>query len=141
MDKLCKFHGNHNPELFEIKEQFNALAGELAVHMKKEELILFPYIRKMVVSKNNHEEMWHPGFGTVQNPIQTMMHEHDIEGERFGKISELSSNYNPPSHVCNTYKVTYSLLKEFEDDLHLHIHLENNILFPKAIELEKEFFF
>ena len=64
-----------------------------------------------------------------------MMHEHDIEGERFRKIAQLSSDYSPPADACGTYKVTYSLLKEFEDDLHTHIHLENNILFPKAIEI------
>ncbi len=138
LDKLCKVHGNHNPELFEIKEQFNAAAAELAMHMKKEEFILFPFIRKMAAAKNNHENAGQPGFGTVQNPIQMMMQEHDIEGERFRKISSISDNYNPPAYACNTYKVTFSLLKEFEDDLHLHIHLENNILFPKAIELEKE---
>lgn len=138
LDKLCKVHGNNNPELFEIKVQFNASAGELAAHMKKEELILFPYIRKMVAAKNNHENLGQRGFGTIQNSIQMMMHEHDIEGDRFRKISSLSCNYNPPSHACNTYKITYSLLKEFEEDLHLHIHLENNILFPEVIELEKE---
>ena len=67
-----------------------------------------------------------------------MMEEHDIEGERFRKIAQLSDNYNPPADGCSTYRVAFALLKEFEEDLHLHIHLENNILFPKAIELEKE---
>ena len=139
LNKLCKVHGSHHPELFEINEQFNASAGELAMHMKKEELILFPFIRKIVAAKNNNERVEQPGFGSVQNPIQMMMQEHDIEGERFRKIAELSDNYNPPADGCNTYRVAFSLLKEFEDDLHLHIHLENNILFPNAIELEKEF--
>ncbi len=111
---------------------------QLAAHMKKEELILFPYIRRMVAAKNNHEDIGQPGFGTVQNPIHMMMQEHEVEGERFRKMSELSNLYTPPDYACNTYKVAYSLLKEFEADLHLHIHLENNILFPKAIELEKE---
>jgi regulator of cell morphogenesis and NO signaling len=67
-----------------------------------------------------------------------MMHEHTAEGERFRKIEALSDNYTPPTDACNTYRVTFALLKEFETDLHLHIHLENNILFPKAIELEKQ---
>jgi len=79
-----------------------------------------------------------PPFGTVQNPIEAMMQEHTNEGDRFRKIEELSNNYTPPQDACNTYGVTLGLLKEFEQDLHLHIHLENNILFPKAIELEKE---
>ena len=79
-----------------------------------------------------------PGFGTVQNPINMMMEEHNVEGERFRKIAGLSDNYNPPADACNTYRVAFSLLKEFEEDLHLHIHLENNILFPKSVILEKE---
>jgi regulator of cell morphogenesis and NO signaling len=77
-------------------------------------------------------------FGSVKNPIEKMMQEHDNEGERFREISALSHNYTVPQDACNTFKVSYSKLKEFEEDLHAHIHLENNILFPKAIELEKE---
>jgi regulator of cell morphogenesis and NO signaling len=139
LEKLCKVHGRDHPELFEINEQFNASADELATHMEKEELVLFPFIRETVAAKNNHKRIEQPAFGTVQNPIQMMMQEHDIEGERFRKIDKLSDNYNPPADACNTYRVAFSLLKEFEDDLHLHIHLENNILFPGALEMEKEF--
>lgn len=91
-----------------------------------------------MAAKSSDETSVQAGFATVQNPIKMMMQEHDVEGERFRKMSSLSDNYTPPSYACNTYKVAYSLLKEFEDDLHLHIHLENNILFPKAIELEEE---
>jgi regulator of cell morphogenesis and NO signaling len=138
LDKICKVHGERHPELLEINEHFNATAGELAMHMKKEELILFPSIRKMVKTKQENSQWEAPQFGTVQNPIQMMMDEHTAEGERFGKIETLSNNYTPPEDACNTYRVTIALLKEFEQDLHLHIHLENNILFPKAIELEKE---
>lgn len=136
--RLCEVHGKQHPELFEIAEQFYASAGELAQHMKKEELILFPVIRKMVQAKQNHQEMEAPHFGTVKNPIQMMMQEHDTEGERFRLIEKLSDHHTPPQDGCNTYKVTFALLKEFEDDLHQHIHLENNILFPKALALEKE---
>ncbi len=138
LDKLCNVHGSNHPELYEIAQEFNASAGELAIHMKKEELILFPYIRKMVAAQEKQKKAEQPGFGTVQNPIQMMMQEHDIEGERFRKMSSLSDNYNPPADGCTTYRVAFALLKEFEDDLHLHIHLENNILFPKAIELEED---
>ena len=105
--------------------------------MKKEELILFPVVRKMAKVKQENTKLEAPHFGTVENPIQMMMHEHTTEGERFRKIEALSNNYTPPADACNTYRVTFSLLKEFEADLHLHIHLENNILFPKAIELEQ----
>ncbi len=139
LDKLCKVHGNHHPELFSITEEYNASADELAAHMKKEEMILFPFIRKMVAAKMNKETFIRPGFGTVQNPIDIMKHEHDVEGERFRMIAILSDQYHAPADGCTTYRVAFSLLKEFEADLHLHIHLENNILFPAAIEMEKEF--
>lgn len=138
LDKICKVHGAQHPELFEIKEHFNAAAGELTMHMKKEELILFPYIRKMVEAKLDGKKLAEAHFGTVKNPIQMMLQEHEMEGDRFATITTLSNNYTPPADACNTYKVTFALLKEFENDLHLHIHLENNILFPKAISLEKE---
>ncbi len=138
LDKICRVHGAHHPELFEINEHFNATAGELAKHMKKEELILFPIVRKLAKAKEEGSKMVAPPFGSIQNPINAMMDEHSTEGDRFRKIEELSNNYTPPQDACNTYGVTLGLLKEFEQDLHLHIHLENNILFPKAIELEKE---
>ena len=139
LDKLCKVHGSNHPELFEINKEFMASSVELASHMKKEELILFPFVRQMVKFGNNNDKLTKPGFGTVKNPIQMMMQEHDTEGERFRKIAELSNNYTPPEDGCTTYKVAFSMLKEFESDLHLHIHLENNVLFPKAIEMEKTF--
>ena len=138
LDKICKVHGERHPELLEIKEEFNASAGELAAHMKKEELILFPFIRKMTKAKLENTKVDAAHFGTVKNPIQMMMNEHTVEGNRFRKIEELSNNYTPPLDACNTYRVSFALLKEFEQDLHLHIHLENNILFPRAIEIEKE---
>ena len=136
LNKLCKVHGPQHPELFEINKEFTECAGALTAHMKKEELILFPFIRNLVKATISHQQINTPHFGTVENPIHMMMHEHDVEGERFRKIAQLSSDYTPPADACGTYKVTYSLLKEFEDDLHTHIHLENNILFPKAIKTE-----
>jgi regulator of cell morphogenesis and NO signaling len=138
LDKICRVHGERHPELFEINEHFNATAGELAKHMKKEELILFPFVRKLAKAKHEGLKVDSAPFGTIQNPIEAMMQEHSTEGDRFRKIEELSNNYTPPQDACNTYGVTLGLLKEFEQDLHLHIHLENNILFPKAIELERE---
>jgi len=139
LDKLCKVHGAAHPELFEINELFKGCAGELAQHMKKEELILFPFVKKMVQATLSHEQIMQPHFGTIENPIAMMMHEHDAEGERFRKIAGLTNDYNPPADACNTYKVTFAMLQEFEEDLHKHIHLENNILFPKAVELEQKF--
>lgn len=134
LNKLVSVHGTNHPELFEIRDQFYKSSQELAVHMKKEELVLFPFVKKMV----SNDKVDSPHFGTVENPIQMMLTEHDNEGERYRLIRKLSDNYKPPADACRTYSVTYSLLEEFEDDLHMHIHLENNILFPKALELEKE---
>lgn len=139
LDKLVKAHGASHPELQEINELFIGCAGELAQHMKKEELILFPFIKKMVQATFTDELITQPQFGTVENPIAMMMHEHDAEGERFRKIAELTNTYTPPADACNTYRVTYAMLAEFEQDLHKHIHLENNILFPAAAALEKKF--
>lgn len=137
LDKVCRVHGQHHPELLDINEQFTNSVAELSMHMKKEEMVLFPFIRKMEQAKQTKTHLEHPHFGTIENPINMMMHEHTAEGDRFRIIEELSDNYTPPLDACNTYRVTFALLKEFEADLHQHIHLENNILFPKAIELEK----
>lgn len=138
LDKLCKVHGNQHQELFEINNEFKECATALTAHMKKEELILFPIIRNMMKSNATHHELNLPHFKTVNNPINVMLSEHDTEGERFRKIALLTNDYTPPADACGTYKVAFSLLKEFEDDLHTHIHLENNIVFPRAIELQKQ---
>lgn len=138
LEKVVRVHGDRHPELAEVEQLFKASAGELTQHMKKEEMILFPFIRKMVEAKNTGTAV-QASFGTVQNPIRMMMHEHEGEGERFRKIAALTDNYTPPADACNTYKVAFALIKEFEEDLHLHIHLENNILFPKSIEMEASF--
>jgi regulator of cell morphogenesis and NO signaling len=139
LNKLCSVHGGNHPEFFKINQLFTECAGELAQHMKKEELMLFPFIKKMVKAKETDEALAQPPFGTVSNPIAMMMHEHDAEGERFREIASLTNDYQAPSDGCTTYKVTYAMLKEFEENLHTHIHLENNILFPKAMIMEKEF--
>ncbi|NEN22602.1 iron-sulfur cluster repair di-iron protein [Cryomorpha ignava] len=138
LDKLCKVHGERHPELFEITKIFNESAGDLAAHMKKEELILFPFIHKMVKAQRSGQDIAAPHFGTVENPVSMMMDEHTVEGERFAEIAELTDNYTAPADGCTTYNVTFAMLRDFEEDLHLHIHLENNILFPKAIALEKQ---
>ena len=138
LNKLCKVHGERHPELFEINELFIGSAQDLAAHMKKEELILFPFIKQMVEAKKNGEPLPAPRFGTVENPVAMMKHEHEAEGERFVKIAELTNNYEFPDDACGTYQVTYRMLEDFQNDLHKHIHLENNILFPKAIAKRKK---
>ncbi len=139
LDKLCKVHGGAHAELFEIKDLFDSSVCDLAAHMKKEELMLFPFIKNMVKAKIDGSAIPQPPFGTVENPVNMMKHEHTVEGERLRKIADLTDEYTPPADACNTYRVTFAMLQDFENDLHKHIHLENNILFPKAIQLEKEF--
>jgi len=139
LEKIVRVHGERHPELAEIKVHFDACAGELTAHMKKEELMLFPFIRKMVQAKLAGNKDVSAPFGTVQNPIRMMMHEHDTEGARFRKINELSNHYSTPADGCNTYEAAYGALQAFENDLHLHIHLENNILFLQSIEMERSF--
>lgn len=134
--KLCRVHGERHPELYEIAGLFEASATALKDHMEKEEKILFPYIRQMVRALDNNDATERPVFGTVANPIHMMMHEHDTEGSRFREIAMLSNHYNAPADGCTTYRVAFEMLKAFEEDLHKHIHLENNILFPKAETLE-----
>lgn len=136
--KLSNVHGKTHPELFEIKSLFTECAIALTDHMQKEEVILFPFVKEMVVAKLHNRKPIIP-FGTIENPVRMMMHEHEMEGERLRKIAELSNNYTVPADGCNTYQVGLASLKAFEEDLHKHIHLENNILFPKAIEFQKTF--
>ncbi|MDN4165012.1 iron-sulfur cluster repair di-iron protein [Cytophagales bacterium LB-30] len=137
LDKICSVHGHHHPELHEVNRLFMASIIELKSHMVKEETVLFPYVRKMVRKLNESNDWSLPLFRSVENPIAMMKNEHEVEGERFQQIRALTDDYTPPQDACNTYRVTFSLLKEFEEDLHLHIHLENNILFPRAIEMEQ----
>lgn len=136
--KLCAVHGERHPELHQIASAFGASSGELTQHMKKEELILFPAVRKMVRAARENAPHEKPSFGTVQHPISVMMQEHETEGGRFEEIRALSADYTPPADGCSTYRVTFAMLAEFEEDLHRHIHLENNILFPGALLLEEK---
>ncbi|MCO6564514.1 MAG: iron-sulfur cluster repair di-iron protein [Apibacter sp.] len=136
LNKVQKVHGFRHPELVEVYNLFSESVTMLEAHLLKEERILFPFIRQMNAAKNNNLPFETPHFGTVENPIEMMKHDHDIEGERFKRISELTQNYTPPMEACNTYRVSFAMLDEFEQNLHKHIHLENNILFPRAIKME-----
>jgi regulator of cell morphogenesis and NO signaling len=135
-DKVARVHGENHPETVEINKLFHEVAIELSAHMQKEEMILFPFIKTMSKAKKEGTPMPAPPFGTVNNPIRMMEAEHENAGDIFKQIDKLSNNYTPPLAACNTYRVLYAKLQEFENDLHKHIHLENNILFPKAIQLE-----
>ncbi len=135
--KVASVHGDRHPEALTIAELFLTVSDELNRHMCKEEDILFPYVKHLSIAEKNGMLVESPSFGTVKGPISIMEHEHDEVGKLLEKIKALSNNYTPPADACTTYKLAYSKLQEFENDLHKHVHLENNILFPKAIELEK----
>ena len=135
-ERVVKIHGHHYTELVEIKRLFTEVADELTVHMKKEEHVLFPFIKEMFIAQENTNPAPVPPFGTINNPIHMMLAEHDLAGDIMKKINQLTKGYNPPPEACNTFRALYAKLEEFEEDLHQHIHLENNILFPKAIAIE-----
>jgi regulator of cell morphogenesis and NO signaling len=136
--KVASAHGERHPETTEIARIFSAVSKDLKHHLMKEEGILFPYIKYMSKALTGESKTEKPYFNTVASPIKMMEAEHAAAGDELYEIRNLSGNYTPPEDACNTYKVCYSELKEFEEDLHKHVHLENNILFPKAVLLEKE---
>ncbi len=137
LEKINRVHGERHPELSKVEELFKASAGELSMHMKKEELMFFPRIRKMMENQQAGT-MDKEQLQSLESSISSLMQEHDNEGERFRQIEALTNGYTAPEDGCNTYRVSLALLKEFEDDLHLHIHLENNILFPKSAKMAAE---
>lgn len=137
-DKVAKVHGHHYTETVEINHLFHEIANELNAHMQKEEHVLFPFIRAIGKAKREGTPLPPPPFGTIQNPINMMEMEHTGAGDILRKIAELSNNYTPPADACNTYRALYHSLEEYQNDLFQHIHLENNILFPKAIKFEQE---
>jgi regulator of cell morphogenesis and NO signaling len=135
-DKVCSVHGKNHPELGVLQETFGGLAQELTTHMMKEEAVLFPYIERMEEAVIAREPVLPPPFGPVRNPVAMMMHEHDSAGAALKEMREASRGYSAPPDACLSYQTLYKALAAFEADLHQHIHLENNILFPRAIAME-----
>ena len=129
--KLVEERGNEIPELKELQKVFETSAGDMASHMKKEELVLFPFIRKMEETKKSHAQITVPHFGTVENPVNMMLHEHDEQSKLLQKIKELTNNFTLPKNAGSTLRTAYTNLKAFDIDMHKHIHLENNILFKR----------
>ncbi len=128
-EKIASVHGDHHPELIEIAELFGEINTELLQHLRKEEEVLFPAIKEVIVSGSEKAK------ATIISEIERMVGEHDFAGGSMDKINKMSSGYKLPEDACNTYRVAFKLLERFEDDLHIHVHLENNILYPKALEL------
>jgi regulator of cell morphogenesis and NO signaling len=138
LEKVAFKHGNKYPELEDVKSLFEDVAEEMISHMHKEETILFHIIRYLVDCQKFNERPKISGFKSVRIPIEAMEAEHTNAGGAMEKIRELTNNLTPPADACNTFKLTYKELEDFEKDLHIHVHLENNILFPKAIQLEED---
>jgi regulator of cell morphogenesis and NO signaling len=136
--KVYKVHGERHPELTSIYQLVEEIYSEMIAHMMKEEKILFPYIKDLVIEKNNATPLSSSKFGTIKNPVTVMEMEHETAGNIMKEIGHLSHDYKLPEDACASYSLLYRLLNEFEEDLYLHVHLENNILFPKAVELEKQ---
>lgn len=136
IEKVYAKHGANHPELGQIRNTFRGLGDELMTHLMKEENILFPYIERMEESVLGHEPILPPPFGTVANPVRMMEHEHDNAGIALRILHDASQNFTPPADACASYQALYTALANFEKDLHQHIHLENNVLFPKAVEME-----
>jgi regulator of cell morphogenesis and NO signaling len=136
-NKVCAVHGKNHPELMQIQGIFDALAQELTMHLMKEEKVLFPYVLRMEEAVIQHEPVIPPPFGTVANPVAMMEHEHDSAGDALRIMRSLSNGYTAPEGACVSYQALYRALAEFEADLHQHIHLENNILFPRALAMER----
>ncbi|MBO0726956.1 MAG: iron-sulfur cluster repair di-iron protein [Blastocatellia bacterium] len=136
-DKVCSRHGKNHPELFEAQKIFYQLKRDLIPHMLKEEQVLFPYITRMELAAGEGLAISPPFFGTVRNPVRMMMMEHDTAGDLLKQLRGVTNGYTTPPDVCISFQTLYQALAAFEADLHQHIHLENNILFPRAAEMEE----
>jgi regulator of cell morphogenesis and NO signaling len=136
-DKVCAVHGKNHPELHTVRSVFHDLATELRTHLMKEEMVLFPYVLRMEEAIVEKAPIVPPPFGSVRNPVTMMEFEHDSAGEALRRMREATRGYEAPPEACVSYKALYQALAEFEADLHQHIHLENNILFPRAVEMER----
>ncbi len=136
VDKVCRAHQQNHPELGELREQIQLLAIDLTPHMAKEEQALFPYIVEMEKAINRGLPLPLPFFVTVQNPVRVMTIEHNKAGDLLKQIRSITNNFTLPSDACTTFHTLYQALQELEVDLQHHIHLENNVLFPKAIVME-----
>jgi len=137
-DKVLNAHGGNHPELIHLDELLTRLCDDLKPHMFKEEQVLFPYMMALVQAADQNRPVPFAPFGTVNNPIRMMMREHDTAGEILREMRLLTSDYKVPADACISYQTLYQALENFEKDLHQHIHLENNILFPKALDLERK---
>lgn len=137
--KTASVHGERHPELKVIEKQITLLATDLLEHMAKEEQILFPYIKMLSTTRKQGNQPLQTPFGSIQNPIRMMEQEHDYAGTLLENLRDLTNGFIPPEDACTTYRLTFAKLKELDEDLRWHVHLENNVLFPKTVLLEELF--
>lgn len=138
MNKVCKVHGNTHQELHNLKNEFNILVEDISLHLQKEEKILFPYIIDIEKCYEKQIAYGQSHCGSVQNPIRQMEYEHDTAGSVLKKMNDITNGYTLPQGACNSYRSLFAGLQKMEYNLFIHIHTENNILHPRAIELEKK---
>lgn len=136
--KVRDRHGAAHPELNELYGHVTQLLTEMRSHQIKEERVLFPFIKSMAVSEREHEPVGNPPFGTIESPVQMMIDDHAEAAAHIRAIESLTGNYQVPEDGCDSYRLYFKKLEEFNKDLTHHLHLENNILFPKSIRLEQE---
>lgn len=137
LNKVVNRHDEYHPELTEVSQLFRQALIDLENHLSKEEQVLFPYVYEMCEANYNDLCIEPFGCGTIQHPISVMEDEHSHEGELFERISELTGNFAAPDDACVSYRLVLEQLKQFRDALHEHIHLENNIIFPRAMAMEQ----
>lgn len=130
--KIAEVHGDRHPEVVEIAGIFDEIAADMTEHLREEEEVLFPAVKRLEEARRTGTTPREEDRATIRNSLETLHSDHQAIGDAVHTIRRLANNYTIPEDVCNTFVVTYRKLKEFEDDLHKHVHLENNILFPKA---------
>jgi regulator of cell morphogenesis and NO signaling len=135
--KITEVHGAHHPEVIQIAAIFDKMAADLAAHLKEEENDFFPAIKRADTDRKTGGTPAAQDIETIKKSLVKLSREHEEIGDAVHKIRSLANGYAIPGDVCNTFMLTYQKLNEFEDDLHKHVHLENNILFLKAAQLWK----
>lgn len=129
--KVAQRHGEHHPEVLQVEVLVQQMVSDLLPHMMKEEMVLFPFVEQLEAGNGTGS-----CFGSVQNPIRMMMLEHDAVADLLVELRTVTAGYTLPGDACISFRALYERLQDLEQDLHRHIHLENNVLFPRAAELE-----
>lgn len=137
LEKVASKHGSSYPYMQKVLDLFRMVQEEMIMHMQKEEMILFPRIKEIENLYNNKQQA-NISDGYISGPVNVMEAEHEHAGKILDEIRQLTNNYTPPEDACTTFKISLAELKEFEEDLHKHVHLENNLLFPKAEKINLE---